>query len=150
MCLFTHLKWIKLCFCVTQWTSSIKAVSQMISLSKPLNNREASGAALLPHWELWRDFKCVCGKLGISVGLLNYNLTPHKDSNSLNTYETVPLLPQHFMLKFTCLSRLYSNSSSDLKGAICKMFSLNSDSSNTDALGQRQFWRAREMHSVGI
>lgn len=48
-------------------------------------------------------------------GLLIDNLTPHKDSNSLSAcgYATVPLLPQHFVTKFTWLSRLLLNPCSD-------------------------------------
>ena len=52
--------------------------------------------------------------VGINVGLLIDNLTPHKDSNSLNTngYATVPLLPQHFVTKFTACQGFFSTQGS--------------------------------------
>lgn len=58
----------------------------------------------------------MCGWLGIASGLLIDNMTPYKDSDTLNAYgyTTEPLLSQRFGMKLTSLSRLYLNPSSDL------------------------------------
>lgn len=85
MTLFSQFKWIKPCSLCNPVDIKHKSWSLIIFLSKSLNNRGASRPVVLPEWEVWRDFEWVGGWVGISAGLLIDNLTPHKDSNSLNT-----------------------------------------------------------------
>lgn len=111
MTLFSQFKPIKPCSLCNPVDIKHKSCSFIIFPIKVPEQQRSQQTCAAPRVRGVEGF-CMSVWVGISVGLLIDNLTPHKDSNSLKTngYATVPLLPQHFRDKVHCLSRflLYS------------------------------------------